>query len=86
MIMRTSNIKNQIKVTEETLSELGCSQIPVIYVMNKADLCMEDFPKVQGDNRIYMAAGSGRGLEELTELIGDKLFWNLSAGRVSDTI
>lgn len=66
--------KNQIKVTEETLSELGCSQIPVIYVMNKADLCMEDFPKVQGDNRIYMAAGSGRGLEELTELIGAKLF------------
>lgn len=68
------NYKNQIKVTEETLSELGCAHIPVIYVMNKADLCMEDFPRVSGDDRIYMAAGAGAGMEELIELIGRKLF------------
>ena len=68
------NYKKQMQVTEETLSELGCSQIPVIYVMNKADRCMEGYPKVQGDNRIYMAAGEGVGLDELIELISDRLF------------
>lgn len=68
------NYKNQIKVTEETLRELGCGGIPVIYVMNKADLCMENFPKVQGEDRIYMAAGKEIGLDELLSLIGKKLF------------
>ena len=68
------NYKNQIKVTEETLHELGCGGIPVIYVMNKADLCMENFPKVQGEDRIYMAAGKEIGLDELLSLIGKKLF------------
>ena len=68
------NYKKQIKVTEETLSELGCSHIPVIYVMNKADRCMDQYPKVQGDNRIYMAAGEGAGLDELIELISKELF------------
>ncbi|WWR15893.1 GTPase HflX [Lachnospiraceae bacterium JLR.KK008] len=70
------NYKNQMKVTEETLAELGCSNIPVIYIMNKADLCMEDFPKVTGENRIYMSANTGSGLELLAELIGRKLFAN----------
>lgn len=68
------NYRNQTEVTRQTLAELGCSHIPVIYVMNKADLCMEDFPKVRGDNRIYMAAGKGIGLRELTRLIVDQLF------------
>ncbi|MBO5094629.1 MAG: GTPase HflX [Lachnospiraceae bacterium] len=68
------NYKNQIKVTEETLRELGCGSIPVIYVMNKADLCMEGFPKVQGDDRIYMAAGKEIGMDELISLISGKLF------------
>lgn len=68
------NYKNQIKVTEETLRELGCGGIPVIYVMNKADLCMENFPRVQGEDRIYMAAGKEIGLDELLSLIGKKLF------------
>lgn len=68
------NYKNQMKVTEETLRELGCGSIPVIDIMNKADLCMEDFPKVQGENRIYMAAGKEIGLDELLSLISEKLF------------
>lgn len=68
------NYKNQMKVTEETLSDLGCSNIPVICVMNKADLCIEGFPKAAGDDRIYMSAASGSGLEALTELISGKLF------------
>lgn len=68
------NYRNQMEVTRKTLSELECSQIPVIYVMNKADLCMDDYPRVQGDDRIYMAAGQGAGLAMLAELISGKLF------------
>lgn len=68
------NYKKQIKVTEDTLAELGCAQIPVIYVMNKSDRCMEHYPLVKGGDRIYMAAGVGVGIDELIELISQKLF------------
>lgn len=68
------NYKRQMQVTKDTLAELGCADIPVIYVMNKADLCMEAYPKIQKDDRIYMAAGKSVGLEELLELISGKLF------------
>ncbi len=68
------NYKKQMQVTEDTLAELGCAGIPVIYVMNKADCCMDNYPKIQSDNRIYMAAGQSVGLDELIELISDKLF------------
>lgn len=68
------NYKKQMEVTEKTLEELGCAGIPVIYIYNKADLCMDYYPKVQGGNRIYMAAGSGEGMNELLALISQKLF------------
>ena len=35
---------------------------------------MEGIPRVQGKDRIYMAAGAGIGLDELLELIGKRLF------------
>lgn len=65
--------KKHIEVTEETLRELGAGDIPVIYVYNKADLCMDELPKVSG-NRIYMSAKSGAGMEELLQLITDTLY------------
>ena len=68
------NYKKQIAVTEKTLEELGCASIPVIYVYNKSDLCMDYYPKVQGGSRIYMAAGRGEGMNELLALISQKLF------------
>lgn len=67
--------REQMKVTVETLRELGAEKIPCIYVMNKADLAMEadQLPKVVGD-RIYMSAKQGTGLSELLSLIREKLF------------
>ncbi|MFR6590841.1 MAG: hypothetical protein ACLURV_12905 [Gallintestinimicrobium sp.] len=57
----------------ETLKELQAGQIPCLYVMNKADLVMEEseLPKVLGD-RIYLSAKQGIGLAELLELIQKK--------------
>lgn len=62
-------------MTQETLKELQAGQIPCLYVMNKADLVMEEseLPKVLGD-RIYLSAKQGIGLAELLELIQKKLF------------
>ena len=67
------NYKRQIEVTEQTLKEIDCADIPVIYVFNKAERCMDELPRVSGDNRIYMAAGKGIGIEELAKLISDRL-------------
>ncbi len=64
------NRDDQINVTYRTLEELGAGDIPVVYVYNKADLCMEEkaLPIIRG-NRIYMSAKKGIGLTELLDLM-----------------
>jgi len=76
------NYMEQIKVTEDTLKELGAAQIPMIYAFNKADLCgMGAFATVQGDNKLYMSAKSRSGIDTLLMLITGKL-----AGRYKDCV
>ncbi len=65
--------KKHMEVTEETLREIGAGGIPVIYVYNKAELSMPSLPVVT-DNRIYLSAKSGEGIEELVKLITDTLY------------
>lgn len=62
--------RKQREVTEETLRDLGAGDIPVIYIFNKADRCMEaeQLPVIRGD-RIYMSAKTGAGIPELVEMI-----------------
>lgn len=67
------NYKKHIAVTEETLRELGAGDIPVIYVYNKADLCMEELPQIR-DNRIFMSAKKGEGMQELFDMILNNLY------------
>lgn len=68
------NYMEHIKVTEETLRELGAEKIPMIYVYNKADLCgMGESAVIQGEDRIYMSAKSQNGIETLLTLIAGKL-------------
>lgn len=67
------SFRTQRKVTEETLKELGAGDIPVIYVYNKADKCMEtELPVIRND-RIYMSARTGEGISELTEMIRKRM-------------
>lgn len=69
--------RQQMEVTDETLRELEAGNIPKIVVYNKADKCeMPKLPRKRGDH-IYMAAGIGCGLEELLELIKEKVYANL---------
>ena len=64
-----------MRVTGETLKEIGAAGIPMLYVFNKADRLAEmpfPIPAVRHDS-IYMSAGQGIGVEELWDLIEAKL-------------
>ncbi|MGN0335252.1 MAG: GTPase HflX [Lachnospiraceae bacterium] len=66
--------RQQLKVTEETLKDLGAAEIPVIYVYNKADLAHEGpLPQIRGENKIYLSAKTGAGIPELIDLIFETL-------------
>lgn len=68
------NHTDYMKVTQETLHELGADSIPMIYVFNKADLCgMGHLAMVQGEDKIYMSAKTPDGIEALLSLISGKL-------------
>lgn len=68
------NYREHMRVTAETLRELGAETVPMIYVFNKADLCgMGELAAVQGDDRIYMSAKSQNGIDALLTLISGKL-------------
>lgn len=66
--------KQQLKVTEDTLKELEIGDVPMIYVYNKADKCMQEpLPVIYGDDRIYLSAKTGEGLLNLIDMIFQKL-------------
>lgn len=67
--------KEHVKVTNETLKQLGAGDIPMIYVYNKADKAEDapqELPYVSG-NRITMSAANRTGLRELLALIEEQL-------------
>lgn len=61
--------KEHMQVTQETLQELGASQIPMITVFNKADRNRTDLPVIKGEKKIYMSAKQKTGLPELIQMI-----------------
>ena len=64
-----------MKVTEETLKDIGAAGIPMLFVYNKADKTADllfGLPAVRRDS-IYMCAASGTGIPELWDLITEKL-------------
>lgn len=75
------NYLKQQRVTEQTLEEIGTPDIPVIYVYNKADKCMDidEIPRVEEDC-IFMSAKQGLGYEELLNLIERVLEKNHKTG------
>lgn len=69
------NYRQQIRVTKETLEEIGAGSIPMLYVYNKADLCgAGPIPRVVGEDKIYICAKTGQGLEELCGMILDRVY------------
>ena len=63
-----------MKVTEETLKEIGAAGIPMICIYNKADK-IEDLPfpiPAVRMNNMFMSAREGKGITELLDLIEEK--------------
>jgi GTP-binding protein HflX len=65
--------REQIRVTKETLKDLEADQIPMVIVFNKADKVMVHLP-VQKEDKIYLSARTGAGMEELLSMIYDRVF------------
>lgn len=66
---------DHIRVTRDTLKELEASNIPCIYVYNKAELLMpeEKLPFISGD-KIYLSAKKQIGMNALLSLLYEKIF------------
>ncbi|MBH5318624.1 GTPase HflX [Paenibacillus sp. GSMTC-2017] len=62
-----------IAVTTETLKELGADGIPTIYVYNKCDMTDHPYPQTS-ENSVYMSVKEKSGINELVELVRNKIF------------
>lgn len=75
--------KEQMRVTNETLAELGAGHIPQIIVYNKADKVpdIRTVPRA-GNHQIHLSARSGIGIPELMEMIMSEIYGNLFSAKV----
>ena len=67
--------KEMMKTTEDTLNEIGVTDIPMIYAFNKADLAKIDYPTLDGQELTY-SAKQMQSLEMLTSIIKKHVFKN----------
>lgn len=65
----------QMRVTLETLKELGAEKIPIIHVMNKADKCDNNvkYPHIK-DDKIFMSALDESGINDLLSMIRERVY------------
>lgn len=68
--------EEQKQVTNAVLKEIGAEDIPVIYAYNKSDLIGELAPNAKEDSIVYISAREKTGLDELMELMINKIFSN----------
>ena len=75
--------KDHMRVTNETLAELGAGHIPQIIVYNKADRVpdIHILPRT-GRHQIHMAAKNGIGIPELMELIMQEIYSKLLHAKI----
>ena len=64
--------EEQIRVTDNTLQEIGAKNIPTIYVFNKIDLTSEYGAKIS-NNRVFISAAKKIGLNLLLKRINQEL-------------
>lgn len=63
----------QIEITNQTLKEIGITEIQTIYAFNKSDLVDHRIPEIQGDT-VYLSAKKRIGINELVEQIRQSVF------------
>ncbi len=74
--------REQMKTTEQTLAELGAGDIPMITVYNKVDKCEGklDYPKMVGEEKIYLSAKEADSIDMLVEMILQKVYADFVEG------
>lgn len=65
--------ENQAEVTRHLLDELGCGDIPKVYVMNKSDIATELDTVFEDDSTVFISAKEKTGFDRLLEIITAKL-------------
>lgn len=70
------HFREQMETTRQTLTELHAGDIPVVTVFNKADRCSEqmEYPKMVGEDRIYLSAKEAGSIQMLVDLILTKVY------------
>ncbi|GAB6991646.1 GTPase HflX [Paenibacillus pini] len=68
-----ANYEQLIRITENTLKDIGITDIPTIFAYNKCDMAGRDIPEVEGNN-IYLAAKPRLGITELVDMIRGFIF------------
>ena len=66
------NFRDQLRVTEDLLCELGAADKPTLYVFNKCDKGMAETPAVgreAADNVAFISALTGQGVERMVSLL-----------------
>lgn len=71
-----SHYREQMKTTEQTLTELNAGGVPMITVFNKADKCEEGiiYPRIVGNDKIYLSAKEKSSLDMLVKMILDRVY------------
>lgn len=69
-----ADYREQIRVTEKTLEDIGVTEIPTIYAYNKWDAVTDERRQPVKQNAVFLSARYGDGLEELMNLVTETLF------------
>lgn len=67
------NFEHQIQTVESVLKDIGVTDVPIIYVLNKIDL-LEDIPVFDRDNSIFVSAKNDEYIDRLLKMISDILY------------
>ena len=63
------NFRDQLRVTEELLAELGATGKPILYVFNKCDRGLAELGRIgveaPADNVVYISAKTGQGVDAM---------------------
>ena len=66
--------KEMMETTNETLKQIGITDIPMINVFNKADRTEIEFPILEGDDQVVISAKQDASLDLLVDVIKKHLF------------
>ncbi|MBR2353688.1 MAG: GTPase HflX [Clostridia bacterium] len=69
------NFREQLRVTENLLAELGAADKPTLYVFNKCDLGMAEIARVgreaPEENMVFISARTGQGVDRMVDRLSD---------------